>query len=116
MQAHPARLPADARTRSAMLALAESVYGLPLVIARERYARLSPRERQVAALMALGKPCRNIAAQLGISVSRLEACRDNIKLKLGVSTRKQLTNLLQLIRLAEVALPPMDAVGPEAQS
>jgi DNA-binding CsgD family transcriptional regulator len=116
MQAKPARLPADACTRSAVLALAESVAGLPLIIARERYARLSRRERQVAALMALGKPYRKIAAELGIGIRRLETCRSNIKLKLGICRRTQLVNLLNLIRLAEVALPVAQVVTEKLQA
>ena len=45
---------------------------------------LSPRERQVLQLIAEGKPRRDIAATLGVSVKTAETHRANIMRKLGI--------------------------------
>jgi DNA-binding NarL/FixJ family response regulator len=45
---------------------------------------LSPRERQVLQLIAEGKPRRDIAATLGVSVKTAESHRANIMRKLGI--------------------------------
>src|SRR5258706_5270272 len=54
-------------------------------------ARLGRRERQVLALIANGKHSADIAAELSISVSTVEAHRRNIMAKLGLHTIAELT-------------------------
>jgi DNA-binding CsgD family transcriptional regulator len=45
---------------------------------------LTPRERQVAELIAMGFPQRDIAKQLGISPKTLDIHRGGVRAKLGV--------------------------------
>lgn len=47
---------------------------------------LSPREREVLALLAAGASNRDIAAALALSVATVETHRKNIKKKLGIAT------------------------------
>ncbi len=49
--------------------------------------RLSPREREVAALMAQGLANKEIAVTLGISQSRVKDVVESILKKLGASNR-----------------------------
>lgn len=62
--------------------------------ARENYARLSPREQQVLALVAAGMSSKVIAKELGLSHRTIEAHRANIMHKMGAS------NLAELIGMA----------------
>ncbi len=59
----------------------------------ELLARLTPREREVLALVAAGKSSKEIAAQLGISVRTAEAHRDSIGKKTGIRSVAGLTRL-----------------------
>ncbi len=52
---------------------------------------LSPRERDVLRLMALGHTNREIADQLGVSVRTIETHRLHVQQKLGLTTRAELT-------------------------
>ena len=56
--------------------------------------RLTPRERDVFRLLALGRRPRDIAGTLGISVKTVETYRANLMLKLGVR------NLADLVKAA----------------
>jgi DNA-binding NarL/FixJ family response regulator len=56
--------------------------------------KLTPREREVFRLLALGRRPKDIAATLGISVKTVETYRGNVLLKLGVS------NLAELVKVA----------------
>jgi DNA-binding CsgD family transcriptional regulator len=47
---------------------------------------LTPRERQVAELIAMGVPQRDIAKKLGISPKTLDIFRGNVRAKLDVTT------------------------------
>jgi len=51
-------------------------------------SKLSLREVEVFRLLGSGNSCREIASLLGISVKTCEAHRENIKIKLGVSTSR----------------------------
>ena len=51
---------------------------------RSRYARLTPRQREVLQLVAEGLRTRDIAERLGISVKTVEAHRTNIMQRLDV--------------------------------
>jgi DNA-binding NarL/FixJ family response regulator len=55
---------------------------------------LTPREREVFRLLALGRRPKEIAATLGISVKTVETYRGRLLLKLGVA------NLAQLVKVA----------------
>ncbi|RYU89338.1 LuxR family transcriptional regulator [Mucilaginibacter terrigena] len=52
----------------------------------ERFSRLTKREKEVLAQIALGKSAAEIAAELFISVATAETHRKNIKQKLSAST------------------------------
>jgi len=59
------------------------------------HAQLSPREREVMALMVQGLHNRRIADELGISPRTVEVHKARIREKLGVS------NLVELVRLVD---------------
>jgi DNA-binding CsgD family transcriptional regulator len=60
----------------------------------DRYAALTPRQRQVFHLVAGGRTSSEIAGQLSISVKTVEAHRANLMRKLGVR------NQIELVRYA----------------
>ena len=62
--------------------LAGPLFGIAPEIARERVEELTPREREVAALMATGLDNRVIAVQMGISPKTLDIHRANVVYKL----------------------------------
>jgi FixJ family two-component response regulator len=64
-------------------------------LARPRTALLSPRERQVMALMVDGVDNRQLGERLGISARTVEVHKARVMSKLGVR------NLAELIRLAQ---------------
>ena len=88
-------------SRTIPLSVAEKVLGLTEAVARERFSRLTPRERQVATLMANGKRNRQIAEELGISPKTLDIHRANTTHKLEVETTAGLANLINLLRFVE---------------
>ena len=94
---------ASANTASILLADAEKLLGITLTVARERYARLTPREVQVARLMSTGKRNQQIAEDLGISPKTLDIHRANLMHKLEARTTASVANLVNLLRLAELA-------------
>ncbi len=85
------------------LATIETTLGLAVAAAREKYAHLTRRELQVAALMAGGKRNRDIAAELKISVKTLDIHRANVMHKLSARTSTDVANLVNLLRLADAA-------------
>ncbi|MCB9858437.1 MAG: response regulator transcription factor [Phycisphaerales bacterium] len=62
-------------------------------IDRERMSLLTDREREIMALTAEGRTVKEIAAQLGRSVSTIETHRENIMRKVGLHDRVALTRL-----------------------
>lgn len=62
----------------------------PRVAARQAFGGLTPREREVAALIAQGKTSREIAALLVLSERTAEGHVNNILLKLGFTSRAQI--------------------------
>ena len=88
---------------SVALAAIERALGLSLADARQRHARLTERERQVARMMAAGKANRQIAEELGISPKTLDIHRANLMHKLEARTTASVANLVNLLRLAELA-------------
>jgi DNA-binding CsgD family transcriptional regulator len=77
----------------------EAVLGLTATTACERYGRLSRRERQVAAMIAVGAPSHQIAAELGISRKSINIYRTNIKIKLAAATLAHIGNVVNLVQL-----------------
>ncbi len=84
--------PTDAARRSASLAAACGGARTPAIarLARRVTASLTPREREVAKLAALGLPNRQIAEQLFVSVRTVENQLQRAYTKLGVQNRTQL--------------------------
>ena len=81
------------------LPVLEKVLGSTLAEARDRYDRLTKRERQVADLMARGIPNPVIAEQLGISPKTLDIHRANVMHKLVARTSAMVANVVNLVRL-----------------
>jgi two-component system response regulator NreC len=72
-----------------------------------RLATLTPREREVLALIVRGHQNKETAGELGISVRTVEAHRDSIMRKLGVRSVAELTRLaLTRLSAAEPPEPP----------
>lgn len=78
--------------------------GMTVTAARELLARLTPREQQVADLIASDKTNRVIAEELGISVKTLDVHRTNVKMKLRADTLAQIANVVNLVRVAEATI------------
>jgi two-component system response regulator FixJ len=85
------------------LAAIERTLALSLTDARQRYARLTERERQVAQMMASGKPNRQIAEELGISPKTLDIHRANLMHKLEARTSAGVANTVNLVLLGDEA-------------
>jgi FixJ family two-component response regulator len=90
------------------LTAVEEIFGLSVEAARQRDWLLTPREAEVAERMAAGVPNRKIAEDLGISPKTLDIHRAHVKEKLQAETTTGVANVVNLLRLAEVAdgLPP----------
>jgi DNA-binding NarL/FixJ family response regulator len=68
------------------LLLEEAASGL----ADDSYALLSPRERQVLRLIALGHTNQQVAGMLGLSVKTVETYKSRLMTKLGLTGRAAL--------------------------
>ncbi|MCH7872791.1 MAG: response regulator transcription factor [Planctomycetes bacterium] len=68
--------------------------------ARNQLARLTPREREILALVVQGKPGKQIANELGVTEKTIENHRANIRAK------TQARSLPALVRLAALADSP----------
>lgn len=97
---------ADARVAGAMLQLARDlkVAGAtdapaaqpsPVEPARRDSARLSEREREVAELLLLGMPYRDIGSQLFISAKTVEHHVARMRRRLGAESRSELLSMLR---------------------
>ena len=90
-------------SQTVSLAAAEKVLGVSINSARDRFSRLTEREAQVAKLMARGKRNRQIAERLGISPKTLDIHRANAMHKLEAETTAALANLVNLLKVADMA-------------
>ena len=70
--------------------------------ARERFAQLSDRERQVMALVVDGHPNKIIAARLDISIRTVEIHRARVMEKSGAGSLSELVRLSLLIGAAPI--------------
>ena len=67
---------------------------------RERFESLTPREREVLALVASGKPNKVMAADLGLSQRTVEIHRARVMEKMGVSSLAQLVRIVMDLNAA----------------
>jgi len=67
---------------------------------RERYASLTPRERQVMALVASGLLNKQVGLRLGISEITVKAHRGRVMQKMGADSLPDLVKIAERLRLA----------------
>jgi DNA-binding CsgD family transcriptional regulator len=79
----------------------EMLFGVSVAHAAGRLAELTPRETEVAGLLADGLTAQEIGKLLGIAVGTVDIHRKGIKDKLGVKTTVQIVRLVLLKRLAD---------------
>jgi DNA-binding CsgD family transcriptional regulator len=79
----------------------EEVIGVSADLAAKRLSELTPRENEVANLLADGLEPREIAAKLGISPTTVDVHRGKVKMKLGVKTTVNLVKYVIVKRLAD---------------
>ena len=60
---------------------------------RDRYESLTPREREVFQLLALGKANKEVAAMLGLSLGTVKKHRENLQRKLDCHSAAELARL-----------------------
>ncbi|HEX6885684.1 MAG TPA: response regulator transcription factor [Planctomycetota bacterium] len=76
--------------------------GAPAPAGRSRLADLTPREREVFQLLALGKSNKEVASALDISLGTAKKHRENLQRKLGCSSAAELARLAIREGLLEV--------------
>lgn len=84
----------DAVTRAVQHSIEECRISTQTRTAQTALATLTARERQVAELMAAGKPNKIIARELSISDKTVQVHRHNTMEKLGVHSAAEITHLL----------------------
>lgn len=84
----------DAVTRAVQRSIEECQITNRTRAAQTALANLTAREREVAALMALGKPNKIIARELAISDKTVQVHRHNTMEKLGLHSTAEITQLL----------------------
>jgi two-component system response regulator FixJ len=86
-----------------------------VVEAARRMAELSPREREVLALLVEGKPNKLIAYELGISQRTAEVHRARLMARLGVRSLAEAVRLAVKAELAgDSGRPALTAIGDDA--
>lgn len=84
----------DAVTRAVQRSIEEGRISTQTRAAQNALATLTAREREVAELMATGKPNKVIARELAISDKTVQVHRHNTMEKLGVRSAAEITQLL----------------------
>src|ERR1700678_2264709 len=69
---------------------------------RNSYASLSPRERQVMALVVCGRLNKQVGGELGISEITVQAHRGRLMSKMHAASLADLVNMAATLRLAPV--------------
>jgi len=88
----------DAVSRAVQRSIEEGRINLQTRTAQTALANLTAREREVAELMAAGKPSKVIARELAISDKTVQVHRHNTMEKLGVHSAAEITHLLSEAR------------------
>ena len=86
---------------------------------KARYARLTPREREVMGLVVVGLPNKAVGNQLGISVITVKAHRGALMRKMKAKSLPELVNMaarLQVSRIGSPANSPQPSRTPESAS
>jgi two-component system, LuxR family, response regulator FixJ len=96
----------DAVTRAVQRSIRECEASTQCHTAQAALAALTTREREVAELLALGKPNKVIARELGISEKTVQVHRHNTMEKLGIHSAAEITRLLMASTLAPAAAQP----------
>ena len=86
----------------------ERIMGVTADHATEGIAKLTPRETEVANMLADGMPSKDIAKDLGISPKTIDIHRGKVKMKLGARSTTDLIRCILLKRL-------VDAIDGEAK-
>jgi DNA-binding CsgD family transcriptional regulator len=90
----------------------EHIMGVSAEHATERIAELTPRENQVANLLADGRHPREIASEFGISPKTIDIHRGKVKMKLGAKSTADVVRCMLLKRLVDAL---EGVVGKEAK-
>ncbi|NPC54834.1 response regulator transcription factor [Caenimonas soli] len=73
---------------------------------RQRFAALTPREREIMALVILGRMNKQIAGDLGVSEVTVKVHRGQIMRKMRAKSLPELVRMGDVLRLATVTPPP----------
>ena len=73
---------------------------------RQRFAALTPREREIMALVILGRMNKQIAGDLGVSEVTVKVHRGQIMRKMRAKSLPELVRMGDTLRLAAVTPPP----------
>jgi FixJ family two-component response regulator len=77
-----------------------------IALLREKYARLTARERQVMALVASGLLNKQVAAELSISEVTVKMHRGSVMRKLGAKSAAMLARMAEALESRGEAAPP----------
>jgi len=72
---------------------------------RQRFAALTPREREIMALVILGRMNKQIAGELGVSEVTVKVHRGQIMRKMRAKSLPELVRMGDVLRLATVTAP-----------
>lgn len=72
---------------------------------RQRFAALTPREREIMALVILGRMNKQIAGELGVSEVTVKVHRGQIMRKMRAKSLPELVRMGDVLRLATVTRP-----------
>jgi DNA-binding NarL/FixJ family response regulator len=79
--------------------------------ARERLARMTPRQRQVLGLMAMGHGHGGVAARLGLSITTARTHADQVRAKLDAASQLQATiEARRTLRLGTAPARPVEVL------